>query len=170
MASRRGVSPFAALESTRNWPRPKPRTTYLDTSKVKGQAWLAELVALRGHERPEVGVFADYLICLLLWGAKRQEIMWLQWRDVDFKDDIVTLREENTKSGRAHYLPLTPWARAILEERKTKNTVRQRDGDWVFPSRQYGKCIANFNSTLQLLRNETGLWFPCVDAARSTGS
>lgn len=167
VASRRGVSPFAALESTRNWPKPKPRTTYLDTSKVKGQAWLAELVALRSHERPEVGVFADYLICLLLWGGRRQEIMRLQWRDIDWKDDIVTLREENTKSGRAHYLPLTPWARSILEERKEKNKAWERDGDWVFPSRQYGKCIANLNNVLALLKGESGLWITPHDLRRT---
>lgn len=167
IASRRGVSPFGALESTRNWPKPKTRTTYLDTSKAKGQAWLVELVAMRGHERPEVGVFADYLICLLLWGGRREEVERLQWRDVDFKDDIITLREENTKSGRAHYLPLTPWARTLLEERKAKNADWQRDGEWVFPSRHHGKHIANFNGLLDLLKKETGLWITAHDLRRT---
>lgn len=167
VASRRGVSPFAALESTRNWPKPKTRTTYLDTTKAKGQAWLAELVAMRGHERPEVGVAADYLICLLLWGGRKEEIERLQWPDVDFKDEIITLREENTKSGRAHYLPLTPWARTILEERQAKNKAWERDGDWVFPSRHYGKHIANFRGVLLELKKETGLWITAHDLRRT---
>jgi len=167
VASRRGVSPFAALESTRNWPKPKSRTTYLDTSKAKGQAWLSELVAMRSHLRPEVGVAADYLICLLLWGARKEEIERLQWRDIDLTEDIVVLREENTKSGRAHYLPLTPWARTLLEERKTKNAAWERDGDWVFPSRHHGKHIANFRGVLLELQSETGLWITAHDLRRT---
>lgn len=167
VASRRGVSPFAALETTRNWPKPKSRTTYLDTNKAKGQAWLAELVSMRGHDRPEVGVFADYLICLLLWGGRKEEVERLQWSDVDFKDDIVTLREENTKSGRPHYLPLTPWARTVLEERRAKNEGWERDGDWVFPSRQRGKHIANFRGVLLELKKETGLWITAHDLRRT---
>ncbi|TDK26183.1 DUF4102 domain-containing protein [Luteimonas aestuarii] len=167
VASRRGVSPFAALETTRNWPKPKTRTTYLDTSKATGQAWLAQLVAMRDHERPEVGVAADYLICLLLWGARKEEIERLQWRDIDFAEDIVVLREENTKSGRAHYLPLTPWARTILEERRAKNRAWERDGDWVFPSRHHGKHIANFRGVLLELKKETGLWITAHDLRRT---
>lgn len=170
VASRRGVSPFAALEATRNWPKPKARTTYLDTSKTKGKAWLSELVALRGHERPEVGVFADYLVCLLLWGGRKVEVERLRWQDIDFKDDILTLQAENTKSGRPHVLPLTPWAREILEARKTRNAEWGRGGDWVFPSRHHGKHIANFRGALLQLKEQTGLWITAHDLRRTVAT
>lgn len=52
---------------------------------------------------------------LLLTGQRRSEVAETRWRDVDLKAGTWTLAASETKSDRAHMVPLSPAVVAILE-------------------------------------------------------
>ena len=51
---------------------------------------------------------------LLLTGQRRDEIGSLRWSEIG--DDALTLPKERTKNGRTHIVPLSPQARAVLDD------------------------------------------------------
>jgi integrase len=56
-------------------------------------------------------VHSAYLQCLLLTGARRNELTGLQWLDVDFQWDSITIRD---KVEGERIIPLTPYVKALL--------------------------------------------------------
>ena len=65
----------------------------------------------------------------LATGARRGELLGLEWRDVDLKGGSILLRE--TKNGDDRCVPLLGEVRALLVERAK---VRRLDDPRVFPS------------------------------------
>jgi integrase len=166
----RGSSPFGVVQKEKKWPKPQPRTRVLEQDTPQGQEWLKTLVALREHKSPSSRVFADYLICAMVWGGRRREAQLLQWRDIDFERMQGHFRSENTKSKKDLFFPLTPWVAEILRARKQQNAEWGRDEEWVFPSRHHGKPISEHRSVLVELKEATGLWITAHDLRRTAAS
>lgn len=61
---------------------------------------------------------ASYLQCLLLTGARREEMARLRWADVDFRWKSLTIRD---KVEGERDIPLTPYIAALLQELKRIN-------------------------------------------------
>jgi integrase len=61
------------------------------------------------------GHFGAIVRLLMLTGQRREEIGGLRWSEVDLGEGVVTLSAERTKNRRAHTIPLTAAARAIIE-------------------------------------------------------
>ena len=59
--------------------------------------------------------FREYVRILLLTGQRRSEIATAQWDWINLDDATMTLPASTTKNGRAHLVPLSPQAVAILE-------------------------------------------------------
>lgn len=186
LPSGRGVGPFAAWRADQPWPVPVRRSTYLPTTSDSGRNWLRHLVELRARahdpqildERPDprgdelkphVSVLADFFLCVLLWGSRKEETARLQWTNVDVERGLVVFPAAITKSGKDGVAPLTPWAREILEARRAANDRWRPEevGQWVFPSRQHGKPLANPRSILVTLKEHTGLWITAHDLRRT---
>lgn len=89
---------------------------------------------------------ATYLQCLLLTGARREEMAGLRWSDVDFQWNSITIRD---KVDGERTIPLTPFVASLLQELKRINetppNVTQinrlktkgehwRPSQWVFAS------------------------------------
>ena len=73
------------------------------------------------------GDFGDILKLLALTAARANEIAQLRWGEVDFERGVIALPGSRTKNHRAHFIPMGPTVRAILESRP------QSDGrDLVF--------------------------------------
>lgn len=72
-----------------------------------------------------------YLIVVLALstGARRSEITNLQWQDIDFNRNVITLHE--TKNGERRILPLAGTALSLI---KDHNKIRRIDSDLVFPA------------------------------------
>jgi integrase len=166
----RNRSLFAKVRSQRNWPSPARKEGHLDPTGGKDREWLRLLVRLQSHHDPVMCVFADFLLCALIWGGRRREIQLLEWNHIDLEQGQAQFVEENTKSGNAHWFPITPWAREILEARKIKNKDWGRDDKWVFPSRQHGKPIADHRAALLELKKETGVWLTAHDLRRTVAT
>ena len=71
----------------------------------------------------KVPVFGDVVKLLILTGARKEEIGALRWDEI--QGDHILLANGRTKNGKAHIIPLTPAARALIE-------AMPRVGDYVF--------------------------------------
>ena len=69
-------------------------------------------------------VTAAYLQCLLLTGARREELAGLKWEDVDFRWKSMTIRD---KVEGLRVIPLTPYVKHLLKFLPRRN-------EWVFSS------------------------------------
>jgi integrase len=54
---------------------------------------------------------------LALTGARANEIAQLRWSEIDFNRGVIALPAARTKNRRAHFIPISPTVRAILEAR-----------------------------------------------------
>jgi integrase len=75
-------------------------------------------------------VIAAYIQTLLLTGARRNELLGLQWSDVDFKWNSLTIRDKATSKGSiagVRVIPLTPYVANLLNQLPRRN-------QWVFSS------------------------------------
>jgi len=71
-------------------------------------------------------VISSYLQCLLLTGARREELGHLQWGDISFQWRSIQLRDK-TQGTRS--IPLTPYVESLI------NSLPRRN-QWVFSSKQ----------------------------------
>ncbi len=77
--------------------------------------------AVRGLDNP---IISAYLQGLLLTGARREELAWLKWEDIDFKWQALTIHD---KVEGERTIPLTPYVHFLL------NSLPRRN-QWVFSS------------------------------------
>ena len=62
--------------------------------------------------------FGDIVKLLALTGQRRDEIGGLRWEELDLDNALISLPPERTKPKRAHDIPLSPPALAILKNRR----------------------------------------------------
>ncbi len=94
----------------------KPKNDYLQREQLP--AWFAHV---RQIQNPAI---AAYLQCLLLTGARREELAELKWEDVNFQWRGMELKDK-IKGRRA--VPLTPFVAHLLATLPRRN-------EWVFSS------------------------------------
>lgn len=86
-------------------------------------------------------VHAAYLQALLITGARREELAWLKWEDVDFQWNTLTIRD---KVEGERLIPLTPYVATLLAglpKRKMIVDGNEVRNPWVFssPTAQSGR-------------------------------
>ncbi len=89
--------------------------------------WFAEV---RKQSNP---VISAYLQALLLTGARREELLGLQWSDVDFQWQTLTIRD---KVEGERTIPLTPFVAQMLATLPRRYLVNGKPNPWVFSSPQ----------------------------------
>jgi len=94
----------------------KPKDDCLQRQQLP--AWFARV---REIQNP---VIAAYLQCLLITGARREELAALKWADVDLQWSVIDLRDKIV--GRRS-VPLTPYVAHLIKG-------LPRHNEWVFPS------------------------------------
>lgn len=110
------------------------RDRYLDHSEIKA-LWLAT-ERLDGRER---GLYR----LLLLTGARRSEIAWLERRHVDLTNRQIIITPERSKNGYELRIPLNDLA--MIEAKKLMATGS--NSKWLFPAQGNGDAdtaITNF--------------------------
>ena len=90
----------------------KPRVKNDVIQREQLPAWFD---AVRKIDNP---VICAYLRCLLLTGARREELARLKWDDVDFQWNSLKL---NDKVEEFRMIPLTPYVSFLLAELKRQN-------------------------------------------------
>lgn len=79
------------------------------------------------------GDFADIVRLLFLTGQRRDEIGGLQWSEIDLGKRLISLPASRTKNRRAHDVPLSKAAVAILKRR-----LKVKDREYVFGEGERG--------------------------------
>ena len=112
------VDPAAAsAKKTREYAgKPKTKNDYLQREQLP--AWFEHV---RKIPNP---VIAAYLQCLLLTGARREELAALKWTDINFQWHGIDLKDK-IEDRRA--VPLTPYVESLI-------TALPRRNEWVFSS------------------------------------
>jgi integrase len=118
--------PLYAGISSSNAAQSKKARESLGKSKVKNDVLQREQVAAWFAGVKQIGnpVISAYLQCLLLTGARREELATLKWEDVDFQWNSLKL---NDKVEDFRMVPLTPYVSYLLA------SLPRRSG-WVFSS------------------------------------
>jgi len=69
----------------------------------------------------------DYVLLSLLTGARRSNVLSMQWQDINLQRCTWTIPQ--TKNGESHTVPLVSAALEILQDRQA-----EKNNQWVFPS------------------------------------
>lgn len=102
-------------------------------SQVRHHASLpyAEMPELMTKLEAASGVGAMALRFAIVTAARSGEVRGAQWNEMDLVKKTWTIPAERMKAGRAHAVPLSPAALAILEDAKG---LRKKPEGFVFPS------------------------------------
>ncbi len=115
------------------------------------------------EQEPNQYASAAFLV-LLLTGARRGEVLAMQWADLDLK--AASWRIPETKAGRPHTLPL---ARPVL---KLLGRLPRKSGSpFVFPGRKPGAHLVNVSKAWRRIRTVAKLQDVRIhDLRRTVGS
>jgi integrase len=102
--------------------------------------------------------FADYLRFLAFSGAREQEALRINWRNVDLERERVTIGADGvTKNWESRTVEFNPQLGALLREMHSR---RAPDCSWLFPSPQRGprdEHARSFRESLKIARTAAGL-------------
>lgn len=87
----------------------------------------------------------------LFTGMRRSALLNLQWSDLDFERDFITLRGDVAKKQKTETIPMNEQARAIL------NGLPRTNSPYVFPGRYDDKPRGNISPILKRVREKAGL-------------
>ncbi|WP_265658327.1 site-specific integrase [Francisella philomiragia] len=71
-------------------------------------------------------------------GMRKNEILSLEWEDIDIDTNQIVLKAQNTKSYNARYIPISPKIKNIFISKNSKGLVFQNSNGKKVPSFQYG--------------------------------
>jgi integrase len=125
---------------------------------------------VRALDADEDQTTAAAIALLIVTGARRSEVMLTRWENVDFGRNMLTV--PRSKTGRPRYIPLSPYAVAILHRQLAKsqaaeaarvagdqdNEGRAAANPHVFPShRRPGKPLEGLRGAWKRAKAVAGL-------------
>ena len=119
-----------------NVPKVLPRKVSLQREQLA--SWFKAVKSLPSQ------VQQAYLQVLLLTGARREELAELQWGKVDFKNNVIEIKDK-VDDSRLRTIPLTPYVAKLLTDLKAelklqltarnhRNKTSEKLSAYVFPS------------------------------------
>lgn len=93
-------------EAIPNPSRDIPRDRFLDMNEVKRVYGASDLL---GYP------FTGFIKLMILTGQRRTEVASMQWADIDLSSGSWVLSSDDTKSARAHLVPLSPQTINVLK-------------------------------------------------------
>jgi integrase len=107
----------------------------------------AEIAVFMSALRAEEGVAARCLKFTILTAARTSEAIGARWSEIDLKAETWTVPASRIKAARAHRVPLSPAAQALL-----KAQAKVRQGDFVFAGGRPGRGLSNMAMAALLKR------------------
>jgi len=157
------VNPVKAMAQD-DWKTFEPRTRHVELHNV-GQAWYALDEMRLAPKNTDALAAIDLVRFLFLTGARKTEAAALTWDRVHFDDDASKcwwhLREQDTKTGNAVWLPLSSQAAALLRERRKladeAKKLGKGDSPHVFPSRAKCGYVSDARAPFERVRKAIGM-------------
>jgi len=111
------------------------------------------------------GEFVDHLKPIVLLslstGIRRNAMLSLEWRDVNFDEKTIMVRAATSKSGKQYYAPMNRLAFDTLSRWKSQSK-HTSPGSLVFPSPQTGKkmgdCRTSWENLIEAAKIENFRW------------
>jgi integrase len=101
--------------------------------------------------RSETGISAKALEFMVLTATRTGETLGARWDEIDLKARMWTIPAHRMKGGRAHRVPLSVRAIAILKE-----MAEIRQSEFVFPGGKPGRPLSQMACLMLLRRMEYG--------------
>lgn len=154
-------NPTKRLSQTRAWYRVERRQTLIKSHELS--EWFKAVYALPSiPEGINNEAVRDYLLLLIFTGLRREEGLGLQWRDVDFQANTLTIPDP--KNRQAHTLPLTSFLVDLLKAR-FKNNIE--GSPFVFPGRGAKGYMDDPNKLMKKVVELSGITFTPHDLRRT---
>ena len=152
-------NPVRRLSQTRQWNRPKRRTTVLKVDQLK--PWFDAVYSLkREHPLSTPHIVADYLLLLIFTGLRRSEAASLCWDHLDFGNRSFTVPQ--TKNGEPHTLPMSDFVYELLLARRAVS-----EGAAVFPGTGRTGQLAEPRPQMRHVIARSGVTFLLHDLRRT---
>ncbi len=123
----------------------KPRVDNIKTEDLSEDQIKKLFAAIDAEGNDQVG---NMVKLALFTGMRRGEIFKLQWDDIDFRRELITIRDP--KGGRDQIIPMNPLARELLANHP------QGKSPYVFPT-IHGKQRRTIQHPLRRIRERAGL-------------
>jgi integrase len=109
----------------------------------------------------------------LITAQRGGEIEHMRWQDLDLEGGWWNIPKEFTKPNRAHRVPLSPMALAIIQAQPrtwAKKGEEPSPCEWVFPNPKTGKPIMNPQKAADQVVTESGVSFVLHDLRRTAST
>ncbi len=151
-----GENPVKRLSGLKIWNTVTPRDREVPSHLM--QQWYDAIML---WETPSV---RDYLLLLLFTGMRRNEAAPLQWKDINFEQQ--TIKVKDTKNGKPLVLPLSTFLFQLLKYRY----MHCKENEYVFPGAGKSGHIVEPKRALAFVTEKTGIEFSCHDLRRTLAS
>ena len=122
------------------------------------------LETARGIRSPYL---ADFIELALNTGARKNELLQLQFSSIDFQRRIMTIEGHTTKTGKRRHLPINRASMDVLMRRLLYRNNNCPESPWVFSKRLGGRIKFPDNS-FRLAVERAGLDDFCIHDLRHT--
>ncbi|WP_457626823.1 tyrosine-type recombinase/integrase [Persephonella sp.] len=93
----------------------------------------------------------DIVLTALYSGLRKNEILGLRWKNIDFENNLIILFPEQTKNKRYHSIPMHP----VLKEMLLKRKESSADTDLVF--HRNGKPVGSIRTAFENALKRAGI-------------
>jgi integrase len=155
-------NPVRRLSQVRAWYPVERRQTVIKAHQIAD--WLTAVLGLESDAiNGKAEVVRDYLIFILLTGARRGEAAKLRKDDVDLKDRTFTLFD--TKNKQPHTLPLSDYLYLLAKRR-----VEADDSEFLFSGTGKHGYLVEPKKQMMKVTKDSGVHFTLHDLRRTFAS
>jgi len=146
-------NPVDVLRDGSLWTTPKRKKRMIPSDNLKG--WY-EVVLNLDNENAKV-----YLLLLLHTGLRDQDVRFLEWKDVDFRNDSFLVRDTKNHSDFTAYIApqIKPYLRSLYE--------KTGGGQYVFPGNTQDGVMGIPRKPITQVCKQTGIEFSSHDLKRT---